>query len=74
MACGEKVTCDVCGIQKGEANHWIMWLETQEGPGPGEVTFKPWTEHYQKWNHVCGESCAGKLLTKVVASWSCCGI
>ncbi len=74
MAVNEKITCDICGVQKGEANHWMLWTTEFFVPGPrgeiGGVRFAPWHKDlYRDYNHLCGESCAGKLLAKSVAEW-----
>lgn len=67
MAVSEKITCDVCGIQKGEANHWIM-VHFGNGATP---RFLPWDGQFREYDaHLCGESCAGKMLAQSIASWS----
>jgi len=74
MAFAEKITCDVCGTEKGESNHWMLW--TRDGSLSGgrkempEIRFLPWHgELYREYRHLCGESCAGKLLAKAINEW-----
>lgn len=65
MALTENVTCDYCDIVKGKANHWILW-DLQPHP-----RFLPWSEKYkgEDYGHLCGESCAGKMLSRLIAEW-----
>lgn len=70
----EKITCDVCGIQKGEANHWMLWRPEVPLAGPqgevGGIHFAPWHKDlYHVYNHLCGEACASRLLAKSVDEW-----
>src|SRR3984957_15876966 len=74
MALTEKITCDICGIQKGEANHWMLWSTEFFMPGPngeiGGIRFAPWHKDlYRDYHHLCGEACASKLLAKSVTEW-----
>ena len=67
MALAEKITCDQCGIVKGPANHWILWHKVGE---PGTfIYFSPWDDDYTFKGHLCGESCAGKMLSKSIEEW-----
>lgn len=62
----EKISCDQCGIQKKDANHWICLDDTPPGPlfAPwGDVTYRD----YRK--HLCGEKCASVLLSRAIADW-----
>ena len=61
MALTEKITCDQCGIVKGPANHWILWSNP--------LGFEPWGPEYVNLGHLCGESCAGKMLSKSIEEW-----
>lgn len=63
MALSERIECDICGIVKGEANHWITY-----GRYPA-LNFKPWRDDYIDRGHLCGESCAGKMLSKAIEEW-----
>ena len=52
--------CDVCGVVRGEANHWILY--SQAAPR-GFISFGPWSDDAAKTHgHLCGEQCANKLL------------
>ena len=57
-------TCDVCGIQKGENNHWFkVWRNPVGIVSIGIWGLKPETAHF----HCCGEEHAlrkaAELLT-----------
>ena len=74
MAITENITCDVCGTQKGEANHWMLWRAGEIVPGVdgkvGGVQFAPWhPELYHLYRHLCGESCAARLLSRSIEDW-----
>jgi hypothetical protein len=65
MAITQSVTCDVCGKQKGEVNHW--YLSSVDGG----------TLHLDKWdddsaaaagNHLCGQDCVVKAVNKWMQS------
>lgn len=64
MALTEKITCDQCGIVKGPANHWLLWYKVSFG-----IFIGPWDEDYVKNGHLCGERCAGVMLSKAVEDW-----
>lgn len=67
----EHITCDVCGIAKGETNHWLMCVApvapvatVLEG-----IVFAPIctriadeARRYVKVEHLCGHACAHKRL------------
>ena len=66
MAYTEVFTCDVCGQQKQETNHWFMLFEHLD-----KLVITTWvtsdpTAHKKAANvkHVCGEGCAQKALSK----------
>lgn len=65
----EKITCECCGIVKGDTNHWIMYL-TAFVDGKLTIRFLPWTGKYKAFNHLCGEGCAQKVLSNVTSGWS----
>jgi hypothetical protein len=74
MAVTEKITCDICGIQKGEANHWMLWKPEIALSGShgevGGIRFAPWHKDlYREYSHLCGEACASRLLAKSVEEW-----
>lgn len=56
------VTCDVCGRQKGEANHWILYCLKSDR---SYISFRGWTDSLAAyWGHLCAEECANKLLQR----------
>ena len=66
MSLSERIACDICGVQKQESNHWIMWVRSN---GPG-LAFSVWdSESYRDVGHLCGETCAGKMLAKSITEW-----
>ena len=66
MSLSERIACDICGVQKQESNHWIMWFQS-DGPG---LAFSVWdSESCRDVGHLCGETCAGKMLAKSITEW-----
>ncbi len=56
-------TCDICGRQKGEANHWF------KGEAVGNIGFyiKKWVaESSPEDKHICGLECATKAMHKAM--------
>lgn len=64
-------TCDVCGKQKDEANHWFMFAENEAATintsigglyfPPKLIVFLPWDQNLcqdDKFGHLCGSGCA----------------
>jgi hypothetical protein len=66
MAITEKITCDVCGIERGPANHWIV---SDNDRANGKLSFHIWTKAYQEYGHLCGSGCATKLLEQQITVW-----
>ena len=65
MAVSEKIVCDVCEIERGPSNHWIMATATS-----GEVKFQPWdVAGYHGRGHICGTECASKLVARSIDEW-----
>ena len=57
--------CEVCGRQKGEANHWMLY-STQAWTG--WVIFHAWdAELSTTYGHLCSEECAHKLLSRYLS-------
>ena len=55
------IRCDMCGRQKRQANHWFVAREE-----PGELRITGWNSHQllsPQTKHLCGETCAHKLLS-----------
>jgi hypothetical protein len=56
------ITCDVCGSQKRQANHWFVAREES-----GELRISGWNSPHTlspETRHLCGETCALKLLSQ----------
>jgi hypothetical protein len=55
-------TCDVCGVQKHEMNHWFVYHVGK--------TFELgcWDEAEELWGHLCGEQCVLKKVAEVMGS------
>lgn len=71
------VTCDQCGVTKGEANHWfkaVAWevghFEIMHFNKPLLATLKEQPEHvtYAEILHLCSEQCAAKAMSKAIGS------
>lgn len=71
MAVTEKVTCDVCGVERQESNHWLVASSSiYDGVAVrSEFSVRPWDGEYRHLQHLCGEGCAGKLLAQKIAEW-----
>ena len=66
MAITHTVSCDICGTQRKEANHWFTYLSQA-----GQVTFYPWSEsNIPLHGHLCSERCCMTVLSRTLASWS----
>lgn len=60
MAITQTITCDVCGKQKQQVNHWWLIAEFED------------SIHVSKWRdddaegekHVCGQECAIKSVSE----------
>ena len=69
MAVTETITCDICGIRKGEANHWLLWSTEDIGPA-GSIRFAPWHPALvHTHRHLCGDACAARLLARSIDEW-----
>jgi hypothetical protein len=56
------ITCDICGAQKHQANHWFVACEES-----GELRIRGWNSLQMLspvTKHLCGETCAHKLVSK----------
>ena len=56
------ITCDVCGSQKRQTNHWFVAREES-----GELRISGWNSVYllsPATKHLCGETCAHKLISQ----------
>lgn len=50
-------TCDICGAQKGETNHWWKLVMV-----PGGFHLFSWDEFIQNSKHLCGRACVIKQV------------
>jgi hypothetical protein len=58
------ITCDICGSQKRQANHWFVVREES-----GELHISGWNSPHllsPGTKHLCGETCAHKLISQVL--------
>jgi hypothetical protein len=56
------ITCDICGSQKRQANHWFVAREES-----GELRISGWNSlhlQFPETKHLCGETCAHKLISQ----------
>ncbi len=56
------ITCDICGTQKRETNHWFVACEES-----GELRISGWNSlhlQFPETKHLCGETCAHKLISQ----------
>ena len=56
------ITCDMCGAQKREANHWFIAREES-----GELCINGWNSPHTLspgTRHLCGETCVHKLISQ----------
>lgn len=61
MAIVQKITCDVCGAERKEANHWWMG---EEGNSFSSPKFHDWDETLLATSmHICGEECAHAAIS-----------
>jgi len=66
----ETYSCDVCGVQRGPSNHWIVAF-----PIGIKMWFSPWNEltiedDAKGLQHICGQKCASTLLSRTIEGWS----
>jgi len=54
----QTITCDVCGKQKGQVNHWWMYL------GGEMFSVWAWNDDAGEVSHACGQECLHKALDK----------
>lgn len=56
------ITCNICGSQKRQANHWFVACE-----GSGELRISGFDSLHlvsSETKHLCGETCAHKLISQ----------
>ena len=62
----QSISCDICGSQKRQANHWFVAYETA-----GELRIGDWNSShllFPESKHLCGESCVHKLVGEFLAN------
>ena len=65
MVIRQAVTCDICGTDKKQTNHWFVALDTG-----GELKLGDWSSpHCQSpgAKHLCGNTCLHKLVDDFMA-------
>ncbi len=56
------ITCNICGTQKQQTNHWFLAREES-----GELHISGWNPSHlltAKTKHLCGVTCAHKLISQ----------
>jgi hypothetical protein len=66
MIC-DNVTCDVCGIEKKEANHWFTAYEDK---GALNLCGGVLSRKRQIIKHLCGQACVHRLMDIFMAGHS----
>jgi hypothetical protein len=59
------VSCDICGAEKKQANHWFVAYEHA-----GELRISGWKSRHCKRagsRHLCGQACLHKLVDEFMA-------
>jgi hypothetical protein len=70
MAATQVYTCDVCGVQRGETNHWFVAQQhTKLKFGEWNAIHSPseFMRDQQTAIHLCGQQCATKYLEKFLS-------
>lgn len=61
------ITCDICGTQKKETNHWLVAITGAELEGiifqPAEATASPRNPLFT-YSNLCGSQCSLKRLNR----------
>ena len=70
MASHNSKTCDICGVERGPGNHWLLaFVDVSDKPS---ITFYPWNDVAAEGitvKHLCGAGCAAKALSATVGEW-----
>lgn len=64
-------TCDVCGVEKKESNHWWKMVEYLTGHQAGHLALYRWgneTITIDPVIHICGQDCATRKLSEFMAA------
>jgi hypothetical protein len=73
MARKEQVTCDVCGAQKQETNHWFVVLtHSNRTDFIVDSDYDPYSAYWQydtdyKVTDLCGEACVLKKVSELIS-------
>ena len=71
MSQSNVITCDVCGRQKQETNHWFVAIHDSHDEAMG-ICFGPHDdEEYSPSSvveHICGQACAHTRLSQFLDS------
>lgn len=69
MTVGRKYNCNICGVERKEANHWFVATKDR-----GRFSIEAWdvAERENRLDnedaiHLCGQVCAHKLLDRFLA-------
>lgn len=67
--------CDVCGVEKGETNHWLVAITYPAWTGilfaPAEDALQPGDRPAEsRYEDICGEACAHKRLSQFLSTCS----
>lgn len=58
----QAITCDICGIEKRQTNHWFL---VREESGELRISgWKPLQILFPGTLHLCGETCVHKLISQ----------
>jgi hypothetical protein len=61
----QAITCDICGSEKRQTNHWFVAYEHG-----GELRMSGWTSRHRLRpgsKHLCGQTCLHKLVDEFMA-------
>ena len=61
----QAISCDVCGAEKKQTNHWFVASEVA-----GELRLAGWTSRMRQRagsKHLCGQTCLHKLVDEFIA-------
>ena len=64
-------TCDVCGVQKQEANHWWTYHSRGSGDHSSVPIIRIWNWgdcNIPEIGHLCGEQCVLKKVAEIMGS------
>lgn len=64
----EGYKCDICGVDRGPTNHWLLGLVMNSA-----LHLYPWDvelDGKDAMKHICGLTCASKMLSQTVQGWT----